>query len=272
MTNDFRITAWPGNVVPVPQVDSVTATREGDWLVYEPNDWSTSDRDMPSEFYLREAVDVDLDDLDEIVALVNRCGPLTPMTDLRADLPRGSDVAIIRDSVILGRSYHGPTDHPANRVHLDEVVFRIRALRVLGNHAIAYRQGEYEHEAWPDIQSTGALVQRQHQAWRHFAEYVSAALSIFHVRIWADLGDPDLDVGRPHPTVYQAAVLQIVNDIVEDVDYRTCPRCNRTFARQVGRSSQQSRLKGVTYCSSTCANAAAQQKYRDRAKQRRITK
>jgi hypothetical protein len=67
-------------------------------------------------------------------------------------------------------------------------------------------------------------------------------------------------------------VLQIVNDLAEDIDYRNCPHCQRVFGRQVGRAQHgQNRRTGVTYCSPSCASAARVKAFRARKRAERET-
>jgi hypothetical protein len=107
-------------------------------------------------------------------------------------------------------------------------------------------------------------------AWKDFVGFTELALQPFHVRVWVDVGHPDYDIGVPRPTLYQAAVLQIVNDLAEHVDYKDCPHCGRTFGRQVGRAQHgQNRRTGVTYCSPSCASGARVRAYRARKRAER---
>lgn len=273
MSTRFRITTWPDEPVPRPVVDVPdTVLRAGEWLVFQSTDWRGTYRELPAEIYLRDAKDLDVSDLDAIASFVRQHGRIAPSVDLDRDLPGGSGVEIMRQAARAGRRYERTVDDVrggALRVHVDEVVYRLRVLRVLTDHALAYVRGDYEHEAWPDHAEWPAGLDRDAMAWQHFTNYANAALREFHVRVWADAGDPDFNIGAPRPAVYEAAVLQLVNDLIEEVDYRPCAHCGRIFARQVGRSTQRSRRQGVMYCSPECGRAAAVKAYRERKRKER---
>ena len=259
--------------MPAPRVDVPDIVdRDGDWLAFGTTDWRGRYQALPAEIYLRDARDLDLADLDAITAFVRSYGRVAPPVDLDRDLPGGSGDAIVRQAVGAGRHYDRTVDDVRGgvlRVHIDEVVYRLRVLRVLTDHALAYVRGDYEHEAWPDHNQWPAILDRDFMAWHHFTNYADAALREFHVRVWADAGDLDFNIGGPRPTVYEAAVLQLVNDLIEEVDYRPCAHCGRTFARQVGRSTHRSRMRGVVYCSPECGRAAAVKAYRARKRKER---
>ena len=68
------------------------------------------------------------------------------------------------------------------------------------------------------------------------------------------------------PGLYSIAVLQLVNDMAQQLDYHVCTaeRCGRLFVRQRGRSVHYSRTKGSIYCSKSCMNTQTQRAYRRR--------
>lgn len=296
MSERFSVTYWPGGAQPIPPVHvPERVEREGDWLAlaYHP---ASGYQALPDEFHLRECRDVDLDDLDAVCDLVRRFGSPVPVGGGTDDLPGRADVAIERWAVSHGRPYgkgfHPPKEPLAEWVHVDEVMYRLRVLRQLSAHALAYRRGDYVADVWPKQSkrehaetikglqklSKGSVTEDdprfveaiEAHAWGDFVDYADLALRPFHVRVWVNVGHPSYDIGTPHPTLYEAAVLQIVNDLAEDVDYRDCPHCHRTFGRQVGRAKQgQNRRTGVTYCSPSCASAARVRAYRARKRDER---
>lgn len=224
------------------------------------------------ELYLRQARDLNLDDLDAMAGFVRTYGRVTPGVDLDRDLPRRfqelQDTDLVQAAAANGRKYDRAKARQSRghlmRVHVDEVIFRLRVLRRLVEHATAHTEGEYEYKAWPGSERW-AHEDRNRRAWEHFTSYANAALSVFHVRVWLDVGDPNYDVGAVSPTVYEAAVLQLVNDLVEEVELLTCQHCARPFRRQVGRSSTgRSRLRGLRFCSPECGRRASVKAYRAR--------
>jgi hypothetical protein len=63
------------------------------------------------------------------------------------------------------------------------------------------------------------------------------------------------------------AMLQLVNDLAEEVPYLRCANesCGRLFVRQRGRTEHGgNRMRGVMYCSNTCARAQYQRERRRR--------
>lgn len=291
MNELFSVTYWPGGGQPIPAVDVPDRVdRRGEWLDVV-RSWRSHPEAIPEEFHLRECQDVDLDDLDAVCEMVRRYGSPVPRRGGTDDLPANADRAIERWAGRHGRAFRKGIEPPGKPlgtwVHVDEVMYRLRVIRQLSAHAVAYRLGNYVSEAWPDeAQKRNAdsiRIMRRGEAnapadgspafrdatdiaaWQDFVRYTDLALRPFHVRVWVDLGDRDYDIGIPRPTLYEAAVLQIVNDLAEDVDYRDCPHCHRTFGRQVGRAMHgQNRRTGVTYCSPSCASAARVRTYRAR--------
>jgi hypothetical protein len=96
------------------------------------------------------------------------------------------------------------------------------------------------------------------------SSHLNPALVPFHVRLEPYYFGSDTAVN-----IYQAACLQLANDIAERVEYGRCAneKCARLFSRQRGRTqSEQYRKKGVLYCSTKCARAQAQRQVRRRRK------
>jgi hypothetical protein len=79
------------------------------------------------------------------------------------------------------------------------------------------------------------------------------------------------------PPFFAICCLELFNHIAEGAAYLTCANetCHRLFVRQSGRAQHgQHRLRGVLYCSPSCAKATAQRRYlaRKRANERREQK
>lgn len=260
----LRITAWPGGAVPVPPVLAFPRVDlDGEWLV---SSGSWEFREVAPELYLRDAADVDLADPVAIAAFTQKHGRLAPNHNLDEDLPRNVHMAraFHEHARSHGRTHQRPpSGETVLRVHVDEVGFRLRVLRNLTAHAVAYREGDYEAAVWPDYPT-------DERAWGRFTEFTNAALRPFHARVYVDRGDPDLDIGAPNPSLYEAAVLQLVNDLAEEAEYRVCPHCERVFVRQTERSQHYSRKRGVKFCSASCSRAAGVKAFRERQRTNKI--
>lgn len=261
--------SWPGEPVPVPRVGvPADVTLEGEVLHYGLG--PPSSREMPAELYLRQARDLDLSDLHEVAEFVAEYGYVAPL-DLAQDLPHAKwrEVDLPRFSARRGRDYSmvtgggGWTFH-----HVDDVVIRLTMLRALTDHALAYREGNYETDAWNRYLERP--ISDDVSAWEWFARVLNSALREFHVRVTYSLDD-GTTLGGPLPSVYEAACLQLANDLTDDLDLRRCAHCGREFYRQVGRSKVQSRLEGVRFCTPACGRAASVKAYRARKRAERKT-
>lgn len=277
MASQLRLTVWPGGEVPVPPTAVEPVALDGEWLVFDSAKYEY--RPVPADLYLYEAQDVDLADASALVDFTANHGRMAAMW--LDDLPPNSRRAIAIHAAEHRRSWaasEGPT-----RVHVDEIGWRIRVLRQLGRHAVAYARGDYEADVWPDMQQwydtnrdmirlTGGdpdepdMRRRatEWHAWDNFTHLANAALRPFHVRVYVDSGNPDFNLGDAHPSLYSCAVLQVVNAVARQAEYRRCAACDRLFERQRGRSTHYSRSSGVIYCSASCANAQAQRAWRQR--------
>lgn len=258
-------------MVPVPPVDVPDGVvRAGEWLRFTIETYEGNYRHLPPELYLRQARDLDLTDLDAVTEFVANHGRVAPTSPPYRDLPgQQSETALARFAARRGRQYDGSEAVRGAGVlscHVDEVIYRLTVLRSLTDHFIAYREGNYEREAWRAMEKP---PESDEEAWRLFVLYANAALRAFHVRLEVDLADPDLDLGVARPNVYEAAVLQLANDLAEEVDLLRCHHCLRPFVRQVGRSRVQSRLEGVKYCTPECGRAASVKAYRARKRAER---
>jgi hypothetical protein len=289
MTRDdnprFRITAWPASKLPIPwgprsttyKIEGTTILASAD-LVGEP---ATEHH----EVYL-DLLTVDLEDEHEILAFVNRHGPL---------------------SVLAGRErpFNGFTDHPYFRRSIHAELQELRDETV--HDWIEAEKGDEDWiigEPVDEFRWEAACLRDMVAAWRFVNEGKEPE------RLWSwvwgapppefeasyEYSDPltlegaahllarGLDVGLAafHPYVqvggdampyhgavgfYQVCCLELFNHIVENATYRICQNepCQRVFVRQTGRAEHgQYRSEGVKYCSRECARAQAQRNYRRR--------
>jgi hypothetical protein len=173
-------------------------------------------------------------------ALSARIGRLTHGGEPYAGLPRNSVYAVMRAAAVHGQTYDPPAaplrDDP-DRDHVAEVAYRICVLRQLARHVVAVQRGEPGYRS-----SAGAAmpIKTDARAWEAFAQYANPAPRPFHVRVWTSDADR-YDVGE-WPTVYEVAVLQLVNDLATQAVMQTCAnvQSRRPFTRQRGRSRYQS--------------------------------
>jgi hypothetical protein len=86
---------------------------------------------------------------------------------------------------------------------------------------------------------------------------------------WDKIEDHALPIANA--PLYSICCLELYNHIVEHATYRRCanPSCCRVFSRHKGRAAAgQYRREGIIYCSSYCARAQAQRRYREKTKKR----
>jgi hypothetical protein len=227
---------------------------------------------VPPEVYLRQFRDADAADLDALAELCS-LGYMRTLNFARpyADLPIHTNAQWERALAELGRlqprwePWWGDerqreevwNRHSGFPVHAAEVAIRVRAMQRATDHLLRHYAGEPTAPAWRDCTDEG-------KAWRQFVDIVNAALGEFHVRVEVGgVGVPEDTLGGLYPTLYEVAMLQLVNDLATEETFRQCANetCQRTFVRQLGRSRYYSRAAGVRYCSRTCANQQTQREY-----------
>jgi hypothetical protein len=117
-----------------------------------------------------------------------------------------------------------------------------------------------------DWETNGEIPDPARRWWLHT---VNEALRTFAPYVEAGLGDEPL---RTHVTLYEAAILQLVEYASEGREIRRCANetCARAFTRQrapKGRSkygSETAHASGVKYCSHACAKAQSERERRRR--------
>jgi hypothetical protein len=272
----FRPTLWPGTPVDPGAIDAGWRARAvGERLELEHDVAFGTDpyRAVEPEVYLRAIWDTDEFDPESLASLTNSEGSMVER-DLESDLPgdRETQAAILeRFAATAGWRYERPDADNArgpradDSVHVVEVAFRVYLVKCLVRHLIAHRDGGDVVAAWSLIDGRpNERIQTDEDAWRWFADFANAALGAFqvHVTVHRDTAP----VARATvPNLYQVAVLQLVNDWSLGVEYSICANetCGRRFGRQLGRAQyEQHRLKGVKYCSRSCARAQAERERR----------
>jgi hypothetical protein len=273
----LRPTVWPPQPVPVPRVlkpDRVD--RDGAWLLFDTS--ASSLAEVPPEVYLREFRDTDPRDLDGLAELcslgiIREVSLAEPARDLPVpegawqyamdrmstayDLPSCTDIAGER------RGRHQEDPQHRFPIHAAEVAYRVDRVKNCADHVLAYLTGQPVHEVWHNCDD-------DRDAWFRFTEIINPALRDFHVAVTVPSETSEAyDIGRINTTLYAVAMLQLVNDLNQDVDYHTCANetCRRPFTRQRGRTKYGGqRMHGVMYCSNTCARAQYQREKRRRDK------
>ena len=222
----------------------------------------------PPELYLRQARQTDLQDPKALLDFVRTVGGVPYIEEDRDLFPRPRRPGVSSPTAeTVGTSSQLVAGRGIG-VHLDEVAYRLRMLEILGQHAVAYRRGNYLAPVWNEVYAKSLLgsrsIKTEEEAWWEFSVYANQALQGFHVRVRALGADGKEIGGHGEPTFLEAGVLQLVNDLADEVDYLTCPNCSLIFARSVGGSTHYSRSTGVTYCSPRCATGARVKAYRAR--------
>jgi hypothetical protein len=264
VSEKFRPTLWPGEVIPVPRVVAVTDVEiiDGEWITWM-LDLPSAAQPLPDEFYLREMAPFDFftDDIEALASLIERHG-----VPFEADYQEwtGGEYYDWEPRGIAARmreKYEGDAKvkirTPGMSLHLLEAQTHFDAIRFLS-------------EAWVECSETGtmsgyaALHRTTEKVTRaNFLETLNRGLRLAHARATNPEAPEEL------ATIYGACCLQIYNHIAEGATYKRCANesCRQVFVRQRGRSAQgQRRTEGVRFCSRECARAQAQRELRRRKK------
>lgn len=296
MTRQLRMTTWPGSVVPLPEVlvEPIEVARldSGTWFVC--TDSKPASKPLPVDFYLREPQEVppnwnDTGDtgfqLEDLAGFVREWGrfsdprerDLEPSDDVDryramsaktagwlADgfdtLRSGREQALVELGIVPAKAIKpgGGLAHALNwlsivsqasdrLVHPVEVVDRLWRAQAIGRDVQDYLVGK---DASID---PGAI------------DDINYALTPMSVRI--------IQEKERALSAYTVMALQIVNDLVDRAETRTCrnEKCGRVFTRQRGRSQYgEHRTKGVQFCSKSCALAQTQRERRRRLKAEKV--
>lgn len=263
----FRITPWPGSSLDAAEVVlPVAAWREGDRLVYAPDQEAEHTTPLPDEFVLRQLPEVDLGDFDGLMGIVQEHGV----------------IGVERDPFPQWRRHGKPVVRPsADSVHLEEVARRLAMVRSATAYWVAMEQGTDKVTPWT---AEGFAVDDEEEAAWRFSQTVSTGLRSFPPRITFEGSTPTASptfrsfggavpelvpamTGVPRPSLYEALCLQVFNLYVDKLPPKECgnERCRRLFVRQQGRAQyDQRRTSGIKYCSKACATAQTQREYRRR--------
>src|SRR6266851_8382356 len=83
----FRPTLWPGTVVPTPPLRGLRGVEvRGDWITWPIAAREETPTRLPEDFYLRELLEVQPDDLEGVAALMRSYGLLFDLNLCKLDL------------------------------------------------------------------------------------------------------------------------------------------------------------------------------------------
>lgn len=292
--SDFRISMWPGQPVPVPEVitgwqieveyrrvidgspiwEGQRASEVEPYLVFGDKNELFLET-PPDELYLRELSSLDVTNVDDVIRFCARYGRFGPhqAEELPRDYLPGGRMYEILDNAGLDSGFPGRVLEEPGLESLRETAIYVKLIRDM-TRVWQYHQGlltfeqaaaAWENPVWftsGDDDEPILVPQQPSDLYVFLKDFLKAALVNFSVRpLFPDHEDARLE--EEPCSLYSALCLQLANHIAEGTEYRTCKKCGRLFYRQRGRAEfEQFRTKGrVDYCSKECGHQAAQQNY-----------
>ena len=269
----LRYSIWPEQTLEPPKIETFPVVPEGNRFVYQfylagrrgdPSQWLGDPIDVPPEFYLREVMDLDLNDVDALLRLVALYGPMSrgwPLDRLPEPIPER-----VRQAIETYERY----PHEGFSVEtVDSIRARVRCIR----DATRIWQLETAQIALEELQETWELrelsvdpPESRDDAVRVLAQIMNGGLVPFHAQIaLINPDDSSLPLGTFRAAMFSVLCLQLFNHVAEEAVYLKChnEQCGHLFVRQRGRSRQgKYHLTGVMYCSGYCARAQGQRELR----------
>ncbi|MFJ6805706.1 hypothetical protein ACIQRK_06615 [Streptomyces anulatus] len=279
----FRPTLWPGTPVPAPPLEPVTGVRvDGDWILWDLQDPRAvrESAALPDDFYLRELLELDPDDLPALADWIGTYGMFCDFGTGLADADWGEDEQRHLEEL----ADRGNGDTGGSGMHRDLLKIYIReAQEAVTTWLACCREGGLEELIAPEVTEARLARLRAGNAhrddgWPQDLEVLSEyllwdRLSQLRGAMQAALQPFSIGIGGladRHPTIYSVAFLQLYNHMAEGATVRECANetCRRPFVRQRGRAEYgQYRTSGIKYCTRECARAQAQRELRRRRKQ-----
>jgi len=283
---------WPPAPILVPpvRVDEVDLTDEG-FLEFSSTAYRRAEslddapewvglRTVPEELYLRELVDLDLEDSRAIAEFTLRYGRLGvyDWADLPVERRRWPAELRAVDALLKRHLRPGETLVDRRFSHVEEVAVHARVVRDATRLWTAYREGRDLSGVvadWESILAPPTVADDlRHEVQRHkvspeeslaravgdfFPLLFDAALRPYHVRVEArSQAAQAIPFGFPQGNLFSALCLQLRNHMAENAKYRRCRNttCGRLFVnKRSSRGAQPAafkRRKGVEFCSDAC--------------------
>lgn len=262
----FRITPWPGVVVPIPPVTKTELRLNGNYVTERGG--PTWKEPLADELAIRGLLDVNLQEAADVVAFLQAHGVI-----LRTAQESELNIDITEPERPPG----------AEGVYWPHIAAHLWQAQVLASHVLAHLDGQEVFPVWERFGVFGggptnrrnakARRTNENMAWGEFQGMLNSGLRWYHARVELRFDPfpgerPPLEVpGFGQIGLYSALCLQILNILTEGLPAHRCAneRCCRRFIRQQGRSEHgQYRKIGVEFCSVNCAKAQTQRNYRHR--------
>jgi hypothetical protein len=282
----FRPTLWPGTVVPAPPIRPYAwVAVQGDWIIWPiAGAGAKPEVKLPPDFYLREMLEVESDDLEAMANLMRSYGRLCDLNLAELDLSDYEPEEL--------RRLESLTDYPEDAdslknshggIHRDLVRLYVESIQRATRAFLACQSdGGLEELVAPYINDEYLSLMRNINSdhptpWPRSLKHLQKLLideEILHLKtsLGAALGRFSVGIGgleERWPSIYSVSFLQLYNHLAEGSTARRCANetCLRAFVRQRGRAEyEQYRTDGVKYCSRECARAQAQRQLRRRRK------
>lgn len=235
--------------IPIPPVPWRDVTVKDGWLTWHPPEET---REIPEELFLRELLDLDVDDQDAVIDFVRWHGMIGARFHEVGTLPAEAQAIVARPP-------------PLNTFwnHAVDVEWHLRTGRALTRHWLAELAGDPPAEAWSSEGFMPGYELDTDWARMEFFNHLNYGLRHYQLMVVPD------DAGQgPVGDLFGGLCLQLANHIAEQAIARVCGHCGRPFVRQLGGAGYgQYRMEGVIYCTPKCARARAAREYRRRKKE-----